>query len=534
MPYEREYRHFWVALIILSCLAAVLIYWSTARYGVGVSPDSIGYIHVAKKIQAEGLAFLAKKTAIVQPPLYPIVLASIGHATGLPPWTAARLLNMALGAGIVALLMLSARRMTNDETAILFVGLLSCFSMPILFVASYAWTEPMFLLLICATLLTLSPRRVTIVQAFMAGLLVAAACLTRYAGITLIAAAGIYLALGRCDDRDRWFGRLVAFAGPPCGLLGMYLARNFLLAGTLTGPRVPSDRGIVENTLEGIREFFGLLLPGDAKFVAALLVFLAALLAVAWPRARKVVIQAVRSARPPFALAALFTVIYVAFVVWTSSRIAYDRINMRLLSPVYPTLLLTLAPWVVLTRWDRKLRPIVVTCVILLVAFSIPRSVKLVARRARQGAGGYNTTAWHESPLFRHLKRSNQWRAETVFTNEPWAIALLTGNMPNRAPMHKARNSPLAFALDRETLLREHPKFDGSLLIWYDNSVNDYMCPPEQMANICRLTELRRFDDGAFYRVEIPRETTSPTPNVAEHPNPQTASTPHASRSPMR
>src|SRR5262245_17419589 len=85
------------------CLAGIcLILIATARYGVGLTPDSACYISVARNLVAgNGLIPDTSVPFVEWPPLFPLLLA-LAAWLGLDPIVAARLLN-ALAFGLILL-----------------------------------------------------------------------------------------------------------------------------------------------------------------------------------------------------------------------------------------------------------------------------------------------------------------------------------------------------------------------------------------------------------------------------------------------
>jgi len=65
-------------LAILSVIGSAAILQATRNYGVGISTDSVGYIATARHI-ATGIGVVTYDSTplLVQPPLYPALLATI-------------------------------------------------------------------------------------------------------------------------------------------------------------------------------------------------------------------------------------------------------------------------------------------------------------------------------------------------------------------------------------------------------------------------------------------------------------------------
>ena len=61
-----------LALVFFALLGVILVFLSTSRYGAGLSPDSVGYISIARNlITGAGFTSYDGSPLIVQPPLFP-------------------------------------------------------------------------------------------------------------------------------------------------------------------------------------------------------------------------------------------------------------------------------------------------------------------------------------------------------------------------------------------------------------------------------------------------------------------------------
>ncbi|MFA6234263.1 MAG: hypothetical protein WC824_08770, partial [Bacteroidota bacterium] len=73
-------------LVLLALLGAALVLISTSNYGAGLTPDSVGYIGAARHIIAgDGVLSFDGHHLVVQPPLYPALLAIVGGLFGMDP-----------------------------------------------------------------------------------------------------------------------------------------------------------------------------------------------------------------------------------------------------------------------------------------------------------------------------------------------------------------------------------------------------------------------------------------------------------------
>lgn len=104
MPGTRELNElhltvvrFCIILIAVVAVAVVLV--STARFGIGLTPDSAAYLSATQGlVQGNGFTQYDGSVYASWPPLYPVALASLS-ALGLVPSEAARYLNAVLFGG---------------------------------------------------------------------------------------------------------------------------------------------------------------------------------------------------------------------------------------------------------------------------------------------------------------------------------------------------------------------------------------------------------------------------------------------------
>jgi len=430
---------------------AALVLASTVKYGPAIGPDSINYIAAARHLLA-GEGFLAWDGTpfALWPPLFPMLLSGAGLA-GLDVVAAARFLNAACFAGTIALSAACAGRCTRSAEAAALAGALMIVS-PVLrlspLVDAHRWmlAEPPFLFLVMLFLLRARRmvQRPTPANLVIAGGIAAAATMTRYIGVTLILCGGLLVVFfSRPAGRRRVRRRLAAAALFGCVAslpLCVWLARNWMQTGTLTGERLPPDItlwGSLSAAGEILASWcvpFGgrLALPGTAVlagfgvFGAAGGLFLlksftapqdAGTRALAWNSA-----DAPRPgngcfSRRDYVIPLLgFIAIYTPAVVALASR-TWVTLQSRMLSPIY-------APMVVLAvlaadricwgiegergsgrrRLRANARKLLGAAAAVIVLAGAWRSAGWIRGLVRNGAGGLSTSAWHESPIVRYLR----------------------------------------------------------------------------------------------------------------------------------
>jgi len=89
---KNTYKH--LAIGILGLIGAVVILLLTFSHNTGISPDSVAYISVARNI-SEGNGFITYDGDyyVLQPPLYPLLLASVYQMFSIDPVVSAGYIN---------------------------------------------------------------------------------------------------------------------------------------------------------------------------------------------------------------------------------------------------------------------------------------------------------------------------------------------------------------------------------------------------------------------------------------------------------
>lgn len=348
-----------VAVFMLSIAASCSVLWATATYGVGVSPDSVAYLSAAENLRSgRGYVDFSGNPISFFPPLYPALIAILSALLGTDVHEVARWVSaLSLGA-IVGLVGVAAWWLTSSVGLTLMSCVLAVTAKPLRTVSLMAWSEPLFIVLTMICLLSVArwlscgadqgfrARCGWFCIAVAAG---AMACLTRYAGVPLVLAGTGTLA---------W--RLFRRYSPPvfalvflvCALSPMlvWMARNRVVTGYASGPRYPSRVTVRENirlTAYTIGTWYtpSPLEPGPKRTAVGIVLFTGAFAWLRSLRRRVSNLPATRWEKESSLLVVfwLYAILYVTYMVTTASLIAFDSLEHRLLSPVYPATLVLAA-----------------------------------------------------------------------------------------------------------------------------------------------------------------------------------------------
>ena len=220
-----------------AALGAGLVLLRQAGHGPGMLADGVFYITVARNLLA-GDGFVGWDGPLVsRPPLFPAMLAG-GGLFGLDPYVFAGPLN----AVIFGLTVLVAGWWLRRHLHSRLLWLWGCFSialaLPLTEIASHALSESAFILLVTLALTQIAGHlrgggRASLI---LAAAFSALACLTRYLGASLILAVVPMLLAARVAPREK-MKRIALYTLIAAAPAGLWMLRNFLVAGSTTGER---------------------------------------------------------------------------------------------------------------------------------------------------------------------------------------------------------------------------------------------------------------------------------------------------------
>lgn len=434
-------------LLIIVCaalLGVTMLYYVTV-WGIGASPDSAAYIQGARHIltQPDALRGLLTFPSTHQPPFYSLFLA-LGGATGLDPLVSARWLHLALFAANIALFGIVLSLMVDSWWLVAGGLLLFATAAPTRLIHSFAWSEPLFMLLsftgltFCAIYLQKGKDRYWLAAALFTGL----ACLTRFAGVPFILAGAIAIALFSHASLHRRIvvaGLFTLLSSLP---LMLWMVRNLIVAGATT------SRQFAFHPVGGtqLRQFLltvsgWLQIPDNWSNILRLAVWLGLLIFTAAVviirrNAQSPAPASRNDAAPLTKLLLLASLLYTSFLLFSISFFdANTPLDDRILSPLLFALI-PLATLLIAEAWHlRKPRPrsqlLLLVLPTLLVILTTINGLHWL--QSQRGTGlGYASPRWQQSPLLAEIRRLPQ--NAVIFSNAPEAIILLGNHTAQALP----------------------------------------------------------------------------------------------------
>jgi hypothetical protein len=493
-----------LTILALAVTGAALVLVGTSKYGAGLSPDSVNYIAAARGLLAGRGYVICDGTPFVSwAPLYPSVLAVAG-VVFRDPLNGARFVNAACLAMLVLLFGFELSRLLRSRVLAVVGTLALVASVQLLTIAVMAWSEMLFLLLIMV-FLSLLWRYVDKPTDGLFVLLVAAAALCslqRYIGAVTIGVGALFILTWKPGPSLRArLGRTLLFVVSAAVPILVWLVHNMATTSLLTGntgalpPRGFTLGSNLSSVARGLTNWF--LVRRPAPTVETLTVVSVMLLvgaATVFPLVRLTSHKG--SQRAAVASWAVFLVAYLVALVAASTVSSLDPIADRFLSPIYALVIM-----LILAELDDAMSParrlnisryagytLVMAATVVWLWAPLGAVIKSEQDWVANGAGGYNTTQWRDSPLIAWLKTHDP--KEVLYSNAPDAVYILTGQ--------QARMSPASLAeLNRMRLANGHCP-----IAWFVGMNRYYLMKPDEIARHARLQIVREFPDGFLYALQ--------------------------------
>jgi hypothetical protein len=486
----------------------VLIQLLSRHGGIGVTPDSVVYLSTAQNIHDHGLINDFTNSPLMDfPAFYPIFLSGIIFLTGHSVMAFGPILDGLLFALVIWLCGWIMDRFSHPSRwykhiLLLFILLSPC----LLEVYSMIWSETLFLLLSILFMIGCHRyfQRYSIRSLLFIAVIAGLACVTRYAGLSVIAMGGLLMV---CDGRLRWgarkIGHLLLFGLVAILFPALNLYRNWLVTDTLAGYREKAIRSLAAN----LHDFGSVLcdwMPffneryGWATALAILFILLITGIFV-FRLVRKTNFFSYDT------IAISYFVSYAFFILFVASVSRFQQLDSRLLSPLCIPWLWGATCWIpgVISSAPRPSDPRVpssprkkIWIIVIVLAAACFLYGECNAFQFNwsgikyAGIPGYTEDTWQQSETMAYVKthKDSLERAGKIYssaTDGLWFLARVPADLMPHVETTE----------DIEYMMRE----DHFTVIWFDDSVNTDLIDVNYIRKRKLLIREIHFGDGAIY-----------------------------------
>ncbi|MHC1732032.1 MAG: ArnT family glycosyltransferase [Bacteroidales bacterium] len=494
--------------LLISILGTCILLLISLNFGAGVSVDSVGYISGAKSL-VDGKMFSNYGT---QPPLFPAIIAIVGVLFKIDPFEAARYLNSVIFGLNIFLSGVLLRRYTKIGTGPILLQLVFFMvSYPLYYVSLMVWTETLFICLTLVNLLLFSYvlEHENFISFLLLSISIAFTILTRYIGIIFIPIVIIYILIKYFKNINKMFLYLSGFLTLSCFPAGIWIIRNYYMTHTILGVRVSSASAFYNNihlsyltivnwfAPKGIDNFF-------INLIIAILGF-----EILWAFITGLKKQ--KTVTIKFIPILTYVIIYVAFMIYSSTTTAIDSIGDRFLSPIYVPitfLIFFLFAFFVQNQKNNLVNKVCSTFLLFIFFASFVQTVNssmIFAENFYKSGKGYSSLSWRTSETIEFVNQNkNLFLKKRIYSDDPWALIYLANINADLSPKKNYYASDQV-ANTIASLKNSWPNEDESYLIWF--SIKPYyLFDVDELKNIVKIETIKTLKDGAVYKIEKLRD----------------------------
>ena len=265
---ELQPRSLSVFLLFLSILGMASVLLRGATFGPALHWDSVNYIAIARNL-LDGNGLMQAPWNLPYPltdwpPLYPLLLAASSLFI-FDPYDVAGYLNAAIFGLTVFISSKYMWPLLESRVLRLWGCLAIVLSVPLAWMAAYALSESLFILLAMVSMINVDKflRRDKVVYLVWAATFAAMACMTRYLGVTIIAATVGLLVAKRGFWSMKGTGQGLMYVSVSSLPLLLWGGRNMMLGWPFFGGRPSGAPGIesIFGTAEALKELIAPAVP---------------------------------------------------------------------------------------------------------------------------------------------------------------------------------------------------------------------------------------------------------------------------------
>jgi len=497
-------------MAIYGISAVFMVLKGTAPYGPGISSDALHYVRTAENL-AKGKGFYSYdgRPYTHWPPLYPSLIALL-NLTGLEPLDGARTINAVSFALVVICSGAVFAKRIKSPLLILLGSAGVLISATMLRVSVYAWTEPLFALLVILFMLSMTEflKNGRLKFLLIAGVCAALAALQRYVGLAVImaGAAMIFLLSHKTGWRDKLKYSAI-FGAISCAPLDLWFLRNKLVASTAADYSLWLDTTFLKEitkTLDSLTPWFvtNKISLAARLVIIGLFIIVMAVAVILRNRIRPRVLLSQDSSGGDTLLVKASIILIAAYSAFATIASVYTKADAdyRIYSSVYVFIILLfltgldavakLSGAVLKKDWAGYL-VVTILCCFWLVFYPLPLVRQQMAYYTTNGVPGYSSIFWQQSPLLNWVRMHPL--DGHIFSNEPYPLVLWVGVSADITP---ARRPGL------EGFKNQLSANKKNYLVWYYNHWRAHLYNLEELNAQLRLKPIANLPDGAVFEIQ--------------------------------
>jgi len=486
--------------LIAAAAGFFIIFLFTRHSGIGVCPDGVVYTTAAENLRTTGNYVDFTHGPVVDfPAFYPMFLTGMMWLTGLKPLAFAPFLNAFLFATIIYLAGVIMEQFEYRSKwykgailscIVLSPGLLEDYSM--------MWSETIFILFLLLFMMAMYRylRSASKKALVTAAVITSIACITRYAGISIIATGGIIILLNNKLSLWKRVADGLIFGAIGSLLLVVNFLRNYMVSGTLTGHREQSITPLISNVHDAGIVFSTWLPFVHENYTTAIIVVVAIIAGLTI----LCVTQLLKDRRifRYESIATTYALFYILFMIVTASISRFEGLNSRFLTPAFIPLLWSASYWLVpLSKQSQTfVKKFSLAAVGIFIVSSFQYNQLAADAETWDGvkdAGipGYTEDQWTKSETVQFIeKNALPFKKDyTIYSDAYDAIYWFTGRPGKFLPAREYKPGVKQFLADPHCYM-----------VWFNDGANSDLVDLNFITRVKKMKLVRQFSDGAIYQ----------------------------------
>lgn len=493
---------------VFSIAASVILLLSTQKYNLGVTPDSVKYLEIAKNI-SNGNGIVGSEGLIVNhfPPIYPLLLAVTATITDLSVFDTGRYLNAFL---IASLFFVFNRIQDLFKCGIwqrIFLNMFLLLSVP-LQVFAFFWSEGAFLVILLVIFFFLLRWRqeqkisVLILAGIFSGLLF----LTRYAALGFIGGWILCLLLYQSKEIRQRLRNTTYYCSSMLLILSIWYIYKFFHESEggrqIVFHPIPFRKflSFFKTAVSWIAPFENEIYMIAFSFVVLSITILAFLRT---KMSKQRILHLFKRNKDIFLLILLPITSYIVFLIIAISFLdAQIPMDNRLLGAIFLLFFILSIPFT--KNLFKKFDPVFIPIIFSLLFISLGYGSTKYWYKHNQTGQGYTSKLWKTSNLLRSVSKYGQTK---VYTNSSNALALYY-------PLQKNKISNLPAKLYAGTMLEESSysseiramedsvKKGESVIVYFFAEEKFYLPNKEEILILFSEEAVQFYEDGFLISLE--------------------------------